>query len=235
MRSTILVAAILMLFAGSSAAQTASPREATITVQGQGRVQVPPDHANLTAEVVTKGRSLEAATAAHRDRAQRAASALREMAKDGLAIERSVFRLNEVRHPASSASSQRREETEYQAITSFELKSTRLEKIDATVTALASTGLFEVRHLRFGIDEKNPGMKAARRNAVEDARERAETYAQAAGVVLGDVVRIADTDTRGPREFAAAAPLARSVQVVPPEHLTLQASVTITWRIGAKP
>jgi uncharacterized protein YggE len=235
MRDLIFAAVILAVCSGLAAAQPTSAREPTITVQGQGRAQVPPDHANLTAEVVTKGKSLEAATAAHRDRAQRATNALREMKNIGLQIERSVFRLNEVRSPPRPGPSQRGEETEYQAITSFELKSTSLDKIDAAVTAIAATGLFEVRHLHFGIDDKNPGMKAARRSAVEDARERAETYAQAAGVRLGDIVMISDTDTRGPREFAVAAPMARSVQVVPPEQLTLSATVTITWRIVGKP
>jgi uncharacterized protein YggE len=234
MRRPILAAAIAMLSAGLAAAQPAAPREATITVQGQGRVQVPPDHANLTATVVTKGRSLEAATAAHRDRTQRAASALREMTTDGLQIERSAFHLSEVRVPTPTAS-QRREETEYQAETTFDLKTKRIDAVDRTITAIAATGLFEVRNLRFGIDEKNPGVNAARRNAVEDARERATTYAQAAGVQLGDIVRIADADARASREFAAAAPMVRGVQVVPPESLTLSASVTITWRIGAKP
>jgi uncharacterized protein YggE len=108
---------------------------------------------------------------------------------------------------------------------------TRVDGIDNAITALASTGLFEVRHMRFGVGDRNPGMAAARRNAVEDARERAMTYAQAAGVQLGEIVRIDDTDARTPREFAAAAPVARNVQIVPPETLTLSASVTISWRI----
>jgi uncharacterized protein YggE len=207
--------------------------EPTVTVRGQGRVHVAPDHANLTAEVVTKGKSLEDATAAHRSRAQRALNALREMKKDGIEIERSVFRLNEVRSPPLPGAPQRRDEAEYQAITSFELKSSRLDGIDRAVTALASTGLFEVRNLRFGVEEDNSGMKAARKAAVEDARGRAETYAQAAGVRLGAIQRIDDTDGRGPREFAVSAPMMRSVAVVPPEALTLSASVTMTWRIEA--
>jgi uncharacterized protein YggE len=189
----------------------------------------------MTVEVVTKGKSLDAATAAHRARAQRAVDALRDMKKDGLEIERSVFRLNEVRPTPRPSANQGRVETEYRATTTFELKSTRLDKIDGTVTALAATGLFEVRNLRFGIDEKSPGMKAARKNAVDDARDRATTYADAAGVQLGDILRIDDTESRGPRAFAVSAPTMRGVQVVPPETLALSASVTMTWWIVAKP
>jgi hypothetical protein len=78
-------------------------------------------------------------------------------------------------------------------------------------------------------------MKAARKNAVDDARDRAMTYAEAAGVQLGEILRIDDTDSRGPRAFAVSAPVMGGVQVVPPETLALSASVTMTWRIVAKP
>jgi uncharacterized protein YggE len=234
MRSSIVIVALAVVAGccGTAAAQLPAPREATITVVGQGRVQVAPDHAFLTVEVVTKARSLEAATASHRDRAQRAVNALRGMKGDGLEIEQSTFRLNEIRQPGPSANRDRTE-TEYQAVTAFELKTTQLDKVDSAVTGLAATGLFEVRNLRFGIEERNPGLNAARKSAVQDARERADTYAQAAGVQLGEILRMEDTEMRTPREFAVNAPMMRSsVQVVPPEALTLSASVTMTWRIS---
>jgi uncharacterized protein YggE len=233
MRALIIAAGLAAFFSATSMAQ--APIGPSLTVQGQGQVRVAPDHASLTVEVVTKGRSLDAATSSHRDRAARATNVLRDMRKDGLAIEQSSFRLNEMRPPQVPATPPGRGEPEYQAITSYELKLTQLDKVDAVITAMASSGLFEVRGIRFGIDERNPGMNEARKNAVEDARNRATAYAQAAGVQLGDIVRITDTDARTPREFMTAAPMARSVQVIPPEALTLSATVTITWRIGAKP
>jgi uncharacterized protein YggE len=126
----------------------------------------------------------------------------------------------------------RPQDVEYRAVTTFELKTKKLNAIDAAITAIATTGLFEVNNLRFGLDEKNKGLNEARRNAVEDARERANVYAQAAGVQLGDILVITDTDARMPREFAAEpVAMARSMKVIPPETLTLNAGVTITWRI----
>jgi uncharacterized protein YggE len=232
MRTVILAVALAVTFGSVTAAQPVSPTESTLTARGQGRAQVAPDHASLTVDVVTKAQSPQAATAAHRDRAQRAANALRDMKSDGLEIEQSIFRLDEVRPPPVAPE---RGNPEYRAVTTFELKMTRLNVVDKAVTALASTGLFEVRNMRFGIEERNAGMATARTNAVDDARQRATTYAQAAGVRLGDILRIEDTDARGPREFAVSAPLARNVQVIPPETLTLSASVAITWRIAPKP
>jgi uncharacterized protein YggE len=228
------IAVLALITSGAPCMAQPAAGDATLTVRGQGRVQVAPDHANLTAEVVTKGKSADAAVAAHRERASRAARALHNMKAEGVEIERSLFRLNEVRVPTGPTATAGRSETEYRAITTFELKLTRLDAVDRAITAIATTGLFEVRNLRFGIGDRNPGLNAARRNAVADARERAETYAQAAGVQLGDIVRIEDTEVRGPRDFAAEAPLMRSVEVIPPETLTLSASVSMTWRIGTK-
>ena len=65
MRSLIAAVLVLTIGHGLAVAQPASDREPTITVQGSGRVQVPPDHANLTVEVVTKGKSLDAATVSY--------------------------------------------------------------------------------------------------------------------------------------------------------------------------
>jgi uncharacterized protein YggE len=111
---------------------------------------------------------------------------------------------------------------------------TKIGAVDDAITTIASTGLFQIRNLRFGVADDNPGVSIVRKNAVADARERASTYAQAAGVQLRDIFRIEDTDAQGPVVFAAPAAAMRSMEVVPPENLTLTASVTITWRIGAK-
>lgn len=233
-----LIAAALALItpalvvAGPATAQPASRLEPVITVQGQGRVQAKPDHARLTVEVITRDKTLQAATASHRERAQRAAEALRNLQGSGIEIERSTFRLDEDRRPILPGQQQRREEIEYRAVTTFELKTTQLDKLDAAISQVAGTGLFEVRGLRFAIGERNPAIDAARRAAVEDARQRAEVYTQAAGVKLGEVVRIEDTEARMPREVAAAPMMRSSVGVTPPETLTVTSNVTMTWRIG---
>jgi hypothetical protein len=235
MRPLLLAAVMVTLCTGLAAAQPRPPDEATLTVNGQGRAQVPPDRATLTVDVETTGKTLESATAAHRERAERAVKALRGMENNGLKIERSTFHLNEIRPPVTPASSQAASKPEYQAGTTFELTLTRLDAVDATITTIASTGLFEVRNIRFGIGDRDPGLKTARKGAIDDAREKAATYADAAGVQLSSILTIEDSGGGGPPEFAAAAPMMRSVKVIPPDTLTLSASVTVTWRIGPKP
>jgi len=231
MRSVFSALLVLIVASGAATAQPAERGEPLITVHGEGQVQVPPDHAKLTVAIVTTGQSLEAATAAHRGRAERGVNALNDLKGDGLTIKQSSFGLNEIRVPVRPNAPQGPDKPEYQATTTFELQLDKLDAVDRVITAVATTGLFEVRNLRFGIADRNPGLNDARRKAVEDARGRASTYAQAAGVQIGDVFRIDEGGSVGPREFAMAAPMARSVKVVPPETLTLTATVTVTWRI----
>ncbi len=229
--STAFVA--LCLASTTAAAQQNAMRLPTISVQGEGRVETAPDHAKLTAEVVTRGKTLEAATAAHRERATKAMGILRGMESDGLKTERSTFRLDQSRLPAPPG--QKQPEPEYEAVTSFSLKSDRVGSIDQLVTAIADSGLFEIQNLRFGIEENNPAVAAARRDAVADARERAKIYAEAAGVRLGEILEMSDHSPRVLREMAAPMAMKASVQVSPPEALSVTASINMTWRIVAAP
>jgi uncharacterized protein YggE len=235
MRQLVLAAAIVATCAGFAGAQPMPSDEPTLTTYGQGRVQVPPDRAHLTVEVETNGKTLEAATASHRTRAERALNALHGLENSGLKIERSTFRLNEVRVPVNPNTPQGQSKPEYQAATTFELTLKQLDAVDRAITAIAATGLFEVRNIRFGIGDRDPGMKAARKGAIEDARDRAETYADAAGVRLKSILRIEDGNAGGPPELFAPAQMRSSVKVIPPDALTLTATVTVTWRIESKP
>src|SRR5262245_10829064 len=111
---TTLLAA--MAGTGSASAQPAE-RAGTLTVNGQGRVDVPPDHTRVTVAVVTQAASPEAAAAAHRDRASRATTRLRDMKNDGVSIEQSSFGLSELRRPERPNEPAR---SEFQAATTYE-------------------------------------------------------------------------------------------------------------------
>jgi uncharacterized protein YggE len=233
-RTTAAAIAALSLFiaSGASAQPMGADRGPIISVRGDGRAEVPPEIARLSAQVTTKGRTLQAAASAHKTRATQADAALKAMAKDGVVIEQSTFRLDQVHQPPTPQGTPR-QGAEYQAVTSFQIKITKLADIDAIVTAIASTGLVEVQNLRFALDDKSNALTIARRNAVANARQRAQTYAEAAGVRLGEVIEITDNEPRMFREVAAAAPMAaRSMKVAPPENITVTAGISMTWRIA---
>jgi len=235
----ISLAAALPALMQPAFAQPAPPpphERATITVNGDGRSESPPDYVAISADVVTTASSLEAASRNHRARATRAAEALKNLAGKGLEIKSSTFRLDRFTPPAIAGKPA--PATEFRAVTSFSLRTRRIGNIDDIVTAIAETGLFEVHGLNFALDDDNKAIDAARRNAVADAKARATAYAEAAGAELGEVLEITDSDRRVPYMRAApmlAAAPAPKMQVNPPEALTTNASVTITWRLKQRP
>ena len=224
--------ALCLACTGASAQQNTA-RLPSISVQGEGQVDTAPDHAKLTAEVVTRGKTLEAATATHRERATKADAILRGMENDGLKIVQATFRIDQSRLAAPPG--QKQPEPEYEAVTSFSLKTDRVASIDQLVTAIADSGLFEIQNLRFGIEEKNSAIAAARRDAVADARERAKTYAEAAGLQLGEVLEMSDNSGHPMRDMAAPQAMRASMKVAPPETLSVTATINMTWRIIPAP
>ncbi|MES1155375.1 MAG: SIMPL domain-containing protein, partial [Pseudorhodoplanes sp.] len=196
MRRFITFLALIIAFPALAQPAPPPPERATITVQGEGKSEAPPDYAAISVDLVTAAPSLEAATRAHRERAARAAAAIKSLEANGLSIESSTFRLDRIIPPV--APGQKSSAPEFRAVTTFSLKSKNIATIDNTVTKLAETGLFEIHGLRFALDENSKAIDDARRNAVRDARHRADVYAEAAGVEIGEIVEITDTAQRFP-------------------------------------
>jgi uncharacterized protein YggE len=231
----LLFVLLLAAFAFPAFAEApAFDRGPVITMNGYGKSEAPPDYAALVADVVTTAPTLDAASKAHRARATRAAELLKGLAAKGLEIKSSTFRLNNV--TPSPVAGKPAPAPEFRAVTSFALQTRKIEAVDDVVTAVAASGLFELRDVSFALDERSKAVDAARRDAVFDARARATSYADAAGAELGEVLEISDSERPAP--FLRAAPMAaaaeQKMQVTPPETLAANASVTITWRLKEK-
>lgn len=88
--------------------------------------------------------------------------------------------------------------------------------------------------LRFDVSDDAAMLAEARREAVVDARRRAETYASAAGRALGEVLRIAEAEQVVPvpraARMTAAAESAGPVPLEAGEH-EVTAEVTVEWTL----
>jgi uncharacterized protein len=230
----IIMVAVSVVAASAAHAQPAPIRESFIAVAGEGRVNVAPDFAEFFAEVTTRGENLEAITRQHTERAGKAAAALRAMGKHAVSVEHSSFRLEQSRPPARPAG-QKQTPAEYRAITSFAVKVNRLDALNDAVSAIAGTGLFEVRTIRYGINDEERAIDDARRAAVKNAQRQAQVYADAAGVELGDIVEMYDGIAQNLGSEAALRAATPNVQLSPPNTIPFRASINIRWRISPKP
>lgn len=233
MRMQIAAALMAACLVGTAAAQTAPAAESFLTITGDAQVHVPPDFAECSAEVVTRVESLEAATHKHTERAAHAAATLRALAKLGVSVERSTFRLEPLRPGAAPKG--KAALTEYRAVTAFAVRFSRIDALDEAVSAIAAAHVFEVRSIRYGVKDEQRVLDEARRAAVKNARRQADVYADAAGVQLGEILEMTDGNAGGLGSEAALRMPAPSVQITPPATIPFRAAITIKWRIKPRP
>ncbi|HEU4921129.1 MAG TPA: SIMPL domain-containing protein [Candidatus Limnocylindrales bacterium] len=179
----------------TSSADRTGPETRHITVPGTGRVTVEPDIATVRLGVVV----VRPSAAAARETAAATMSAI--LAAVGNAgVERRDLRTALVSlNPVTDYSSERGPRvTGYQVANTVEVTVRDLSAAGDVIDAGLGAGATSLDGLEFRLDDGTTAEASARRAAVEDARRRAETLAEAGGVRLGDVVAI--VEGQGPPE-----------------------------------
>jgi uncharacterized protein len=243
MWSRALCALVLVVLADSAAPvaaqqQSGEHRAAILAVRGQGKVDVKPDVAFFIVSVSTQRLSLGEAAAAHQDRATQALSALEGLKAAGIEIVSSSFRINQDRPPPQppgppAPRPAKPPELPFTAETTFSLKTSRIGELNAIVSKLAASGLIEVRTVHFKVEQERAVLNQARRAAMMDAREQADTYADAGALNLVEIIEITDGQA-APFDGAADLAVPRFVQIIPPATVEFDASVNVTWRIAPR-
>lgn len=214
------------------AAEDATPR--VIVVTGEGEATAAPDMATLMIGVQTEAPTAAAALAAN---AERMDTTIKKLRARGIAekdIQTSGLSLSpQYNYERSDRTPPRI--VGYTASNMVTIKVRQLAKAGSIIDDAVSNGANSMSGLTFGFADPAPLMRDARKDAVADARERAELYADAAGVRLGRVLRISDgftaIPTPGPvMDYAVAEAKAASTPVSVGES-SVNAQVTIVYEI----
>jgi len=235
MRHAILAIAIGM-FIGlpvSGSDLHAQERAPYMTVTGEGRVKAVPDIVEITLGVETTEPLASAALAGN-------AAAMNQIF-DVLGV---VGISEEDIQTGSVSLSPRYEERQrneprpleiigYVARTDLRVRVRDVPLLGRVLDDLTLAGVNRINGIAFALGDPRPMMDLARRDAVADARAKAELYAGAAGVSLGAVLSIQEANTAaGPRPMMMAE--ARSMEFdmpIAPGELTVAANVTITYAL----
>ena len=185
--------------ARADTAAAALPR--TIVVTGEGRAEAVPDMAT-----VTLGMTAEAPTAAEALRATSEAITKALAVLDAAGIEArdrqtTGLSLSPVWDYGRDGSRPPRI-TGYRASNGLAVRVRDLSGLGALLDAVVADGANQLAGLTFSLSDPVPAMDAARRNAVADARRKAELYAEAAGVGLGPLIRLSEAGTVTPRPMS---------------------------------
>jgi uncharacterized protein YggE len=227
MKHAVLAALILAAGLAPAGAQTAR----TLTMTGQGEVRAAPDSVMLSAGVTSQGATAAAALAANTSRMQGVFAALKKLGVADKDMQTSNFSVSPMM--SDGANNQPPRVTGYQVNNQVRVQLEDVNKLGAALDALVTAGANQMNGVDFTIKNPAPLLTEARGDAVADAKAKAETYARAAGVSLGPILSISESENSGPRPMFAMMAMDRAPKAVPVAagEQSVTAQVSIVWEI----
>jgi uncharacterized protein YggE len=228
MKIRFFAALLLCGLAVPAAAQTA-PR--SLTLSGQGMAMAAPDTVTLSSGVISEAPTAAAALAANNTNMQAVLAALAKLGVAPRDMQTENFSVSP--QYASGNDGQPQRLTGYRVANEVTVRLDDVSKLGTVLDALVSAGANQMNGINFTIRDSAALLTEARKQAVADATAKARTYADAAGVTLGPILSISESDTGGARPLYMAAPMlgaAKSVPVAMGEE-SLSANVSIVWEI----
>ncbi|WP_257170069.1 SIMPL domain-containing protein [Bradyrhizobium sp. SRS-191] len=231
----LLVAAIVASAALPALADDIARQDTpAITVSGEGSVQAPPDLAQIDAGVASDAKTAREAAEANNAAMAKVLQALKTAWIADKDVQTSRLSLQpqyaQTNRPGQTTV------TGYRASNRVTIKLHDVAKVANVIDAVVAAGANDVGNVFFSVAEPSKLLDEAREKAVTDARRKAEIYAKAAGVTLGQPLNIAEDGAPAPvfRAKTFAAPMAAGVPTpVAQGEETLSVTVSVTWAIKA--
>lgn len=226
------VLASLTLAAAPAAAETAV---AAISVSGEASVSVAPDLAQVDGGVTSEAKTAREASDANNAAMGKVLLALKAAGIDEKDYQTSRLSL-QPQYAAAAPNRNTPQITGYRASNHVLVKVRDVTKVAGVIDMLVGAGANEVGGINFIVTQASKALDDARARAVADARRKAEIYAKAAGVTLGEPLSITEEGAAPPPVFRtrAAAPIAGMAPTpVAPGEEQLSITVSVTWAIKA--
>jgi uncharacterized protein YggE len=233
---TFLVGIVAALGAAVAAgADEKRAQQPSITVAGTGEVSATPDLAHIQVGVVTQAKS---AAAALKDNNAAMDNLFKAIAAHGITekdVQTSNISVTPQYRPIPPGAPGRERQPEiigYQVTNQVQLKVRKLTTLGPVLDDLVQKGANQVHGISFGFADPQQLMDRARRKAIADARRKADLYAEAADVRIGQVLSIeeAPQHARMASTFQLVSTGGGSVPIAAGEQ-QLHATVTVTYAL----
>lgn len=229
----VLSAALVAALSGCDAKSPApgsAPRQ--VTVVGHGKVDGTPDTLTVSAAITFTAPDVTSAMNQTNQRQQAVIDALVNAGVDSKDISTSNVSLQ------SQYSSDGNTVTGYQSTNGINVKIRDIGSASRVLALIVSTGgdATRINSVDFSITDDSKLVKDAREHAFNDARDRAQQFADLSGLKLGDVLSISEAPGTTP---PMPAPMPRGgsmaeMAAVPlqPGQQTVTFDVTVVWELG---
>jgi uncharacterized protein len=236
-RFLLLVAAALAILGLSACDSKVGPTGPSsdngtrqVTVVGAGQVQGKPDTLTVDASIEFVAPDVSGAMNQTSDRQQAVIDALA-----GSGIDRKDIKTTQVSVQPQFAGGDNTAIVGYRASNSIEVKIRKLDSASQALTLITGTGgdATRINSVNYSIDDDSQLVKDARARAFDDARDRAQQYAQLSGLKLGKVMSITESGAATP---PTPLPTTKSPEMaaVPlePGQQTVGFSVTVIFELS---
>ena len=119
----------------------------------------------------------------------------------------------------------------YNASSMLSIRLRDINALGGVLDALIQDGVNRVDGIEFTIQDMGPILEEARKRAVADARAKAELYATAAGVTLGEVLEISESGGAAPGPMMMRAAMVLDAVPVAIGETETRAQVTVVYGI----
>jgi hypothetical protein len=218
----------------SSSGPTASADKATrqVTVVGAGEVQGTPDTLTVNASIEFVAPDVTGAMNQTSDRQKAVIDAL-----VGSGIDRKDISTTQVSLQPQFAGGDSTAIIGYRASNSIDVKIRKLDSASQALSLVISTGgdATRINSVNYSIEDDSQLVKDARARAFNDAKDRAEQYAQLSGLGLGKVISIAEsggaTPPQPPMPYSRGGAAEMAAVPVEPGQQTVGFSVTVIFEL----
>ncbi|MDV3128822.1 SIMPL domain-containing protein [Mycobacterium sp. 21AC1] len=202
-----------------------------VTVIGSGKVQGTPD--TLTADVAMEFLAADV-TGALNQSSQRQQAVIDALV--GAGIDRKDISTTQVSVQPQFApdSAGNGAITGYRASNAIEVKMRDITKASQNLALIAGTGgdATRINSVGYSIEDDSQLVRDARAGAFEDAKDRAQQYAELSGLDLGKVISISEQSGSTPPSPPTPMPrMAMEAVPVEPGQQTVNFSVTVVWEL----
>jgi uncharacterized protein YggE len=226
--SLALAVATVTWLAAPAMAQTPPPM---ISVTGEATVSVPPDQAQIDGGVTSDAKTAREASDANNAAMGKVLLALKGAGIDEKDYQTSRLSLQPQYAPNRSGPSP---VVGYRASNRVTVRLRDVTKVAGIIDVLVGAGANELGGINFMVSQASKLLDDAREKAIADARRKAEIYAKAAGVTLGEPLSISGEGSAAPVfRGKMMAPMQAGAAVAQGEE-TLSVTVSVSWAIKPK-
>ena len=229
--STVIFTVMFAAALPARADDTKPAPEARIIVIGEGSISAAPDHARITSGVTTRAKTAKEASDANAKAMAAILAALQSAGIEQKDVQTSRFSVQPVYTSPGPNMEQRL--TGFSVSNQVSVTIRQIDKVGDILDRLVTTGATDAGNVEFLHAEQSKTLDRAREAAMVDARRKAELYAHAAGLTLGDIAWVTE-DSSAPLfapKVAMRAAMPGGAPIATGED-TLQVRITVGYEIA---